>query len=78
METILESNGVDLSGWKLTNATAISDDGLVVAGWGYDPQGYAQGWIATVPEPRSAHLRPHPHFPSCSFAHETRFAADRR
>ncbi|MFO0897495.1 MAG: PA14 domain-containing protein [Pirellulales bacterium] len=41
-----------LAGWKLEQATAISDDGKVVAGAGIDPQGHRAGWRAELdPEP---------------------------
>jgi len=43
--------GLDLSGWTLREARAISDDGLTIVGWGYNPSGKEEGWIATIPEP---------------------------
>ena len=45
-----------LSGWTLTEARAISDDGLTIAGLGFDPHGNTQGWIATIPEPATGVL----------------------
>ncbi len=41
----------DLSGWSLTSATAISGDGRVIAGVGFNPAGDRSGWVAFVPEP---------------------------
>lgn len=51
---ILEEGGVDLTGWTLTNAVAISDDGTVVVGNGRNPDGIEQGWIAHLGASRIA------------------------
>jgi uncharacterized membrane protein len=45
---VLTGLGVDLQGWRLTSAEAISDNGLFIAGTGIDPQGKAQAWIANL------------------------------
>jgi probable HAF family extracellular repeat protein len=45
--------GLDLTGWYLTEAIDISDDGKTIIGRGINPQGYYEGWIATIPEPCS-------------------------
>lgn len=50
VKDMLEDQGFDLTGWTLTEATAISEDGLVIAGNGINPSGQNEGWIA-VPEP---------------------------
>ncbi len=48
----LESaQGLDLTGWALTQATGISDDGLTIVGNGINPQGNTEAWIATIIEP---------------------------
>jgi len=39
----------ELEGWFLDQANVISDDGLVVAGTGRDPEGRQQGFVATLP-----------------------------
>ena len=44
LDTWLAGQGVDVSGWDLGSATAISDDGKVIAGWGSGPDGL-QGWV---------------------------------
>jgi uncharacterized membrane protein len=51
LQTVLITAGqpATLFGWKLQTATAISEDGTVIAGYGLDPQGLRQGWVARVP-----------------------------
>lgn len=56
LRDVLEAAGLDLSGWRLSAATAVSDDGRTFAGWGVNPGGVEQGWIATIPEPGTAAL----------------------
>jgi probable HAF family extracellular repeat protein len=55
LKGVLQSEyGLDLTGWTLTEATAISDDGLTIVGSGTNPDGHAEAWIATLcppPEP---------------------------
>ena len=48
--------GAELSGWALSDATSISDDGLVIVGWGTNASGEQEAWFATIPEPGSASL----------------------
>ena len=43
--------GLNLSGWSLYAATAISQDGRTISGYGTDPSGRTQAWVATIPEP---------------------------
>jgi uncharacterized membrane protein len=46
--------GFDLEGWTLQVATGISGDGLTITGWGLNPDGAYEGWIAhmtVIPEP---------------------------
>ena len=64
IQSILEDDyGLDLGGWELEKAVAISDDGLTVVGMGLDPDGVAASWMAgleapppTVPEPSTSAL----------------------
>ncbi len=45
LQSVLESNyGLDLSGWQLTSAVDISDDGRVIAGNGINPLGQEEAW----------------------------------
>ncbi len=48
---VLEDLGVDMTGWIPHSATAISDDGLTIVGWGTNPNGDTEAFIATLPEP---------------------------
>lgn len=40
-----------LDGWHLTTITSVSADGSVLSGWGYNPAGQADVWVAVVPAP---------------------------
>jgi len=44
---------LDLEGWALEEAHGVSDDGFTVVGWGYNPVGDKEAWIAVIPEPTS-------------------------
>lgn len=56
LRDILVSAGLDMTGWTLTAATGVSDDGLTIVGTGINPLGQTEAWIATVPEPTSVAL----------------------
>jgi probable HAF family extracellular repeat protein len=51
LKDILENSGLDLTGWTLGVANGLSADGLTVVGYGTNPQGNEEAWIATIPEP---------------------------
>lgn len=52
LKGVLENDlGLDLTDWTLQEAKAISDDGLVVVGFGTNPDGNREGWVAMLPEP---------------------------
>jgi probable HAF family extracellular repeat protein len=55
LQSVLETDyGMDLTGWQLTSAVDISDDGLVIAGNGINPLGQHEGWVVrleAIPEP---------------------------
>ena len=55
-DVLVNDLGLDLTGWTLREAQAISEDGLTVVGWGYNPSGNTEAWIATIPEPGSLGL----------------------
>jgi probable HAF family extracellular repeat protein len=46
-------HGIDLTGWTLTEATGISDDGTVIVGTGINPSGRTEAWRAELPELRA-------------------------
>jgi uncharacterized membrane protein len=50
-DLLTDEYGLDLNGWWLTEARAVSDDGLTFVGTGINPDGNTEAWIATVPEP---------------------------
>jgi uncharacterized membrane protein len=56
IKQILEGQGIDLTGWRLGSVSGISADGLTLAGFGFNPLGEQEGWIATIPEPNTALL----------------------
>jgi len=51
VQQVLTSDGIDLTGWTLTEADGISADGRTIVGQGTDPAGFSVGWIAVIPEP---------------------------
>jgi probable HAF family extracellular repeat protein len=52
-DMLTDDYGVDLDGWKLYAATAISDDGLTIAGIGANESlgTFTRGFVVTLPEP---------------------------
>ncbi len=48
IQSLLTSEGLGsaLTGWSLTEATAVTPDGKTIVGNGFDPQGHEQAWIA--------------------------------
>jgi probable HAF family extracellular repeat protein len=50
LKYVLENEySLDLTGWELWCARAISDDGLNIVGYGTNPSGKIEAWIATFP-----------------------------
>jgi hypothetical protein len=48
IKTVLTSSGVDLTGWTLQGAKAVSDSGQIIMGFGKDPQGRTRSWVADL------------------------------
>ncbi|HRX84159.1 MAG TPA: PEP-CTERM sorting domain-containing protein [Phycisphaerae bacterium] len=55
-DVLVDDYGLDLTEWRLLWAAAISDDGRTIVGQGVNPQGYSEGWVATIPEPTAGWL----------------------
>jgi uncharacterized membrane protein len=50
-DVLINDYGLDLTGWTLTIARDISDDGRTIIGDGINPEGQSQAWIARLPAP---------------------------
>ena len=46
--------GLDLTGWQVSYAASVSADGTSIAGYGTNPDGFTEAWVATVPIPGDA------------------------
>jgi hypothetical protein len=55
-KTSLVSDGLNLSGWTLETAAAITPDGQTIVGTGIGPQNLGEAWIVTIPEPATGLL----------------------
>ncbi|MBC7834234.1 MAG: hypothetical protein H7Y88_03925 [Phycisphaerales bacterium] len=53
---LLALAGIDLGGAMLTESRAVSDDGLTIAGMGFDAAGFGQAWVVTIPAPGTGAL----------------------
>ena len=55
LQSVLSSDyGLNLSGWQLGRATAITPDGNVIVGYGSNPAGNTEAWIANLKPPSLA------------------------
>jgi hypothetical protein len=55
LETALQDLGVDVTGWSLTSAEAISTDGSTIVGYGQAPgSSNVRAFVAVIPEPAHA------------------------
>ena len=48
LQDVLAAEGIDLTDWTLTTANGISDDGSTIVGWGINPMGQNEAWVATL------------------------------
>lgn len=63
---LVDDHGLDLAGWILQFARGISDDGRTIVGYGINPLGQTEAWLARLPAPNSAPVVTCP-TPSASF-----------
>jgi probable HAF family extracellular repeat protein len=47
-DVLTTDHGLDLTGWTLTTARGISDDGLTISGTGINPVGDTEGWVVDL------------------------------
>ena len=50
------SRGASLTGWQLTFADDVSDNGKVIVGQGINPDGQTEAWVLFIPEPHTGML----------------------
>jgi probable HAF family extracellular repeat protein len=53
LNALLPALGMPLGGWVLSSVTGVSGDGKTLSGYGINPLGGTEGWIATIPGPSS-------------------------
>ncbi|MFN0137682.1 MAG: PEP-CTERM sorting domain-containing protein [Phycisphaerae bacterium] len=51
---VLTGMGVDMTGWRLSEARGVSADGSVIVGWGINPNNDREAWRAVIPEPSTS------------------------
>lgn len=50
-ELLAQDYGLDPTGWELGQARDVSADGRTILGFGVNPDGHNEAWIAVLPEP---------------------------
>ena len=50
-DVLFNEYGIDLNGWRLASASGISDDGSVITGTGWDPNGHSEAWLVELTRP---------------------------
>jgi len=56
LRVLLSTMGVDVTGWEIWDAQAVSHDGTTIVGVGRNPDGDRETWIAVIPEPSASIL----------------------
>jgi hypothetical protein len=52
-ELLLSGGATGLTGWTLRQAKGVPADGRTIVGFGINPRGQVEAWIAVIPEPSS-------------------------
>lgn len=55
-DVLVNEYGLNLSGWTLRDANAISNDGSTIIGWGDNPSGDTQAFVVVIPVPEPTTL----------------------
>ncbi len=50
-QVLITEFGLNLAGWGLFAGTGVSADGFVIAGYGFDPQGFQEAWLVRLRYP---------------------------
>jgi uncharacterized membrane protein len=50
-QKLVERGVPEVQNWVLYAATGVSADGTTIVGVGFNPDGWTEAWIATIPEP---------------------------
>ncbi len=48
IKALLQADEINLTGWTLVDALGISDNGRTVVGYGTNPSGNTEAWVATI------------------------------
>jgi uncharacterized membrane protein len=48
VDVLCDDYGLDLGEWLLQVAMGVSDDGLVIVGYGINPEGNTEGWVVCL------------------------------
>jgi probable HAF family extracellular repeat protein len=52
LQSVLAAAGIDMTGWQLRSANAVSANGRSIVGSGINPQGSPEAWLAQLDAPR--------------------------
>jgi probable HAF family extracellular repeat protein len=58
---VLADEGIDITGWSITSISDVSADGRTMTGYGFNPSGDVEGWIAHLPDAVTAAPGPAAH-----------------
>ena len=56
LNDVLPAHGIDLDGWVLREGWGGTPDGLTFVGYGFNPNGDTEAWLAHIPEPTTLSL----------------------